>query len=175
MIDILRKHKVLTVLLSVTLVVVVIMFFAGHAIGNAAIEQLSQYKTRNKTVCTVNPKNATQVVYEGRTYQILNKTVPNSKIGGWNGVFRKVDVLDGRMSVVSETKSDIDSASQVAALKKHLPRGAKYVVTYFNMFSIKGMNEHDAIAVSLDKGTYQAIPVSKATASEAAIQFDPVG
>lgn len=175
MIDFIQKHRVLTVLLSITLIVVVVMFFAGHAIANAAIEQLSQYKTRNKTVCTINPKNATQIVYEGRTYQILNQKVPDSKIGGWNGVFRKVDVLDSRMSVVSETKSDIDSASQVAKLKKHLPRGAKYIVTYFNMFSIKGLNEHDAIAVSLDKGTYQAIPVSKVTTSEAAIRFDPVG
>ncbi|HEX3038282.1 MAG TPA: NisI/SpaI family lantibiotic immunity lipoprotein [Oscillospiraceae bacterium] len=175
MIDFIRKHRVLTALLSVTLVVVVIMFFAGHAIGNAAIEQLSQYRTRNKMVCTINPKNATQIVYEGRTYQILNKTVPNSKIGGWNGVFRKVDVLDGHLCVITEAKSNIDSASQVAELKKHLPRGAKYIVTYFNMFAVKGIDEHTEIAVSLDKGTYRAIPVSKVTASETAIRFDPVG
>ena len=162
-------------LLSITLIVVVVMFFAGHAIANAAIEQLSQYKTRNKTVCTINPQNATQIVYEGRTYQILNQKVPDSKIGGWNGVFRKVDVLDGRLCVITETKSDIDSASQVAELKKHLPRGAKYIVTYFNMFAIKGIDERTEIAVSLDKGTYQAIPVSKVTPSEVSIHFDPVG
>ena len=173
MTDFVRKHRVLTILLSITLIVVLVSIFAGHTICNTVIEQINQYKIRNKTVCTVNPRNATQIVYEGETYQILNQSVPNSQIGGWNGVFRKVAVIDDRLHVIQEIKSDVDSASQVTELKKHLPQGAKYIVTYFNMFSIKGTDEHRAIAVSLDRGTYKAVPVNGLSKNEAVVQLKP--
>ncbi len=173
MINFLRKHKVLTILSSIALALVLIAVFAGRAIGNAAIEQYSQFRDRNKTVCTVNPKNGTQIEYEGTLYQILNKPVPDAQLGGWNGVFRKIAVLDGQCRVLKEVKADVDSASQVAELKKHLPQGAKYVVTYFTVFSIKKTDEHSAVAVGLDKGMFQAVPVSKVTKNEPAVQFRP--
>lgn len=173
MIDFVRKHKLLTVVSSIALALVLIAVFAGRTIGNAAIEQFSQFRSQNKTVCTINPKNGTQIEYEGTLYQILNKPIPDAHLGGWNGVFRKIAVLDGQYRVIKEMKADVDSASQAAELKKHLPQGAKYVVTYFTVFSIKKTDEHSAVAVGLDKGMFQAVPVSKVTKNESAVQFRP--
>lgn len=173
MTDFVRKHKTLTILLSITLVVVLVSILAGQTICNTAIEQISQYKNRNKTVCTVNPRNGTQVVYEGRTYQILNEHVPDSQIGGWNGVFRKIAILDDHLRVIKEMKSDVDCTSRINELKSNPPRGMKYIVVYFNEFSIKRTDERNAIAVNLDSGTYKAVPVNGISKNEAVVQLKP--
>ena len=94
----------MTILLAALLVVVLILIFAGHSIGNFAIEQINQIRSKDKAVCTINPENATQIVYEGTTYQILNETVDSSKIGGWNGVFRKIVILDDHYRVLNQVK-----------------------------------------------------------------------
>ena len=173
MIDFVRRHRALTILSSIILIAVLVMAFAGQTIWSTAIEQISQYRTRNKTVCTVNPQNATQVVYEGRTYQILNEFVPNSQIGGWNGVFRKVVVADAHLRVIKEMKSAVDCTSQVNKLKRNPPQDMKYIIVYFNEFSIKGTDERKAIAVNLDRGTYKAVPVNNISKNEDVVRLKP--
>ena len=170
MIDFVRRHRALTILSTIILIIVLVMAFAGQTIWSTAIEQISQYRTRNKTVCTVNPQNATQVVYEGRTYQILNEFVPNSQIGGWNGVFRKVVVADAHLRVI-KMKSDVDCTSQVNELEKNPPQGMKYIAVYFNEFSIKGTDERNAIAVNLERGIYKAVPVNALSKNDAVVRL----
>lgn len=172
MTDFIRKHKGLTILSAVALIIILILAFAGRSIGNAAIEQMNQIRSKDKAACTINVENATQIVYEGKTYQVLNETVDDSKIGGWSGVFRKIVILDDHYRVLNQVKSDVDSTSQVKELVQHLPQGAKYVVTFFNVFTIKGINDKEAIAVNLDSGTYKAVPVGTELADETPIQFD---
>ena len=171
MIDFVRRHRALTILSTIILIVVLVMAFAGQTIWSTAIEQISQYRSRNKTVCTVNPQNATQVVYEGRTYQILNEFVPDSQISGWNGVFRKIVVADAHLRVIKEMKSDVDCTSQVDNLKRNPPKGMKYIAVYFNEFSIKGTDERNAIAVNLDRGIYKAVPVNALSKNDAVVRL----
>ena len=171
MIDFVRRHRVLTILSSLILIVVLVLVFAGQTIWNNAIEQINQYKIRNKTVCTVNPQNATQIIYEGRTYQVLNEFVPDSQIGGWNGVFRKVVVADAHLRVIKEVKSDVDCMSQVNELERNPPQGMKYIAVYFNEFSIKGTDERNAIAVNLDRGIYKAVPVNALSKNDAVVRL----
>lgn len=169
--DFIKNYKVLTILLTALLVIMLILIFAGHSIGNFAIEQMNQIRSKDKAVCTVNVENATQIVYKGTTYQILSETVDNSEIGGWSGVFRKIVVLDDNYHVLKQVKSEVDSTSQVKELAKHLSQDAKYVVTFFNVFTIKGINDKEAIAVNLDSGTYKAVPAGTELADEKPIQF----
>lgn len=121
MTDFIRRHQVLTILSAAVSLIIFILIFAGRFIGNFAIEQISQIKSKDKAVCTINPDNATQIVYKGTTYQILNETVDNSQIGGWNGVIRKIVLLDDRYRVLNQVKSEVDSASQVKEIEKQLP------------------------------------------------------
>lgn len=170
-----KNHMVLTTLLMALLIVVLILIFAGRSIGNFTIEQMNQMKSKDKAVCTVNVENATQIAYKGNTYQVLNETVDDSKIGGWSGVFRKIVILDDHYRVLNQVKPDVDSTSQVKELVKHLPQGAKYVVTFFNVFTIKGINDKKAIAVNLNSGTYKAVPAGTELADEKPIQFEKAG
>lgn len=174
MTDFIKRHKAMTVIMSTTFIVVLILIFTGQSICNFTIEQLSQIKCRNKAVCTVNPENATQIIYKGRTYQILNQAVDNSAIGGWSGVFRKIVILDDHFRILKQIKSEVDSTSQVKDVEKDLPNGSKYVVTYFNVFTIKGVHQNQAIAVSLDRGTFKAVSAETESKDEAPIRFDKV-
>lgn len=170
--DFIKNHKVLTILLTALLVIMLILIFAGRSIGNFAIEQMNQIRSKDKAVCTVNVENATQIVYKGTTYQILSETVDNSEFGGWSGVFRKIVVLDDNYHILKQVKSEVDSVSQVKEIAKHLPQDAKYVVTYFNAFTIKNVNENQAIAVGLASGTYKAVPAGIESAKKKSISFE---
>lgn len=172
MIDFVRKHKAISILLVIFLILILVLIFAGHFIFSYAIEQFSDMRTQNKNVCTIKTDNATQINYNGITYQITNESVDKAKIGGWNGVCRKIAVLDDQFRVLKQEKSEIDYDSQIKALAKELPKGAKYIVTYYNIFSIKGEKESEAIAVNLGDGTFLAVPAGNLPAGKVPIKFD---
>jgi outer membrane lipoprotein-sorting protein len=172
MTDFIRGHKTVTALLGALLILILILVFAGRSIANYTVEQISDFKSKNKDVWTINPDDATQINNNGTTYQITNEAVDNSKVGGWNGVCRKIAILDGRCRVLKQEKSKADYNSQVKALAENLPKGAKYIVAYYNIFSIKGEEEKEAIAVNLGHGTYRAVPAGAESAGKTAVKFD---
>lgn len=161
MTDFVRRHKLLTVFSAAALLILPGIVFAGHRIEYAAIDLLSQIRSRDKYACTVNPDNATQIVYNGATYQILNERTDPSQIGAWTGVLRKAAVLDGGYRVIWQRKSEIDWKAQMRKLADRTPVGGKYIVTYFNAFTLKSIDQDEAIAVDLSGGFYRAVPVKK--------------
>lgn len=171
MTDFIKKHKVLSGFAAAFLMIVLIVIFAGHTIWNFTIEQTYQMKTKNKTVCTINPQNATQINYDGQIYQILNTTVSDSEIGGWNGVIHKYAILDDRYRIRKQDNLNIDFDVQMKDVIKNLQSNDKYVVVYYNVFAIKNTDEKNMIAVGLLSGTYKAVPVDTTSAGKNAIQF----
>lgn len=169
--EFLRRHRAFILVVAVFLLMALILIVAGRSIGCFVIDQVSLLKSRDKAVCTINTDNATQIVYKGTTYQILEETVDNSAIGGWSGVFRKVAVLDDRYRVLKQERSAVDSDSQIKQIAKQLPPKSAFVVFYFNAFTIKNVDETSEIAVNLDSGTFKAVPAGTETSTEKPLQF----
>lgn len=169
MTDIIRRHKFATVFAAAALLILLIVVFAGRRIAYAAIDFASGIRSRDKSVCTVCPDNATQIVYNGTTYQILNKKADQADIGAWTGVIRKTAVLGDQYHVLKQAKSQVDWKAQMQKLKNTMPDGGKTIVTYFNVFSLKNNDQSDMVAVDLSGGFYQAVPVEKQDGRESLI------
>ena len=172
MTDFIKKHKALSVLLAVVLIALIGTIFAGQQIKSFALDSIYDIKCAGKPMCSVNPKNATQIIYKGTTYQILNETTDGSKMGGWIGGFRKLAIVDGNYHVINQSKLDVNFDSQIKNIVKNMPTNEKYVVAFFNVYSIKESDSKTAISVNLLSGNYKAVPVGSVSANEIPIQYE---
>ncbi len=172
MTDFIKKHKAFSIVLAVILIALIGTIFARQQIKSFTIDSIYDIKCAGKPMCSVNPQNATQILYKGTTYQILNETTDGSKMGGWIGGFRELAILDGNYHVVNQSKLDTDFASQIKDIIKNMPNNEKYVVAFFNVFSINKTDPKTAISVNLLNGNYKAVPVGSVSANEAPIQYE---
>lgn len=167
-----KHHKVLTAFLAIVIVIIFAFVFAGRSICNFAAEQIFTIKSNGKAYCTINPQNATQFVYKGTTYQILNETVSSSGLGRWEGYSHLIAILDSNFRVLKQVKSGADSVSQMKELMKDLPKSAKYMITFYNVFSVTGVSDKQEVAIDLFGGTYKAVPADRLSSGDMPIKYD---
>ena len=156
------------ILLSVLFCTLVIGYFAKDTI----IKKVMHYPIKDKIVCKVNVKNATQISYKEVTYQISNLSLDRSKIGGWNGIINQVAVVDKNNCILEQKEIDSSAQLTINDMKENLPKDAKCVVSFLSICSIKGMDTKDAIAVQVDYSFYKAVPVGSASTDKTAIKYE---
>jgi hypothetical protein len=172
MTDFIKNHKALSIFLAGVLIVLIGMVFARQQIRSFALDSIYSIKCAGKPFCTVNSKNATQILYKGTMYQILDETTDGTKIGGWIAGFRKLALVDESDHVIHQSKLDVDFDSQIKSVVKNLTSNEKYVVAFFNVYAIKKVNPRTAICVNLLNGNYKAVPLGAVSAEEKPIQYE---
>ncbi|MBW9149153.1 NisI/SpaI family lantibiotic immunity lipoprotein [Clostridium sp. CM028] len=156
-------------LFTVLFCTLVIGYFAKDTI----IKKVRTYALKDKIVCKVNAKNATQISYKEITYQISNVSLDRSKLGGWNGIIDKVAVLDKNNCILKQKEIDLSAQLTIEDVKKDLPQNAKFIVSFQSVCSIKGIDSKEAIAVQVDNNFYKAMPVGSASTDKTAIKLSP--
>ncbi|MBW9146500.1 NisI/SpaI family lantibiotic immunity lipoprotein [Clostridium sp. CM027] len=139
------------------------------------ISKARNHAIKDKIICKVNAKNATQISYKDTTYQISNLSLERSKIGGWNGIIDKVAVIDKNNCILEQKRIDSSAQLTIEDVKKNLPKDAKFIVSFQNVCSIKEVDTKDAIAVQVDNNFYRAIPVGSASTDKTVIKLSPAG
>ncbi|MGH4126084.1 MAG: NisI/SpaI family lantibiotic immunity lipoprotein [Clostridium sp.] len=159
-----KTKKVFVLLFTVLFCTLVIGYFSKDIIT----KKVMTYPIKDKIVCKVNTKNATQISYKEVTYQISNISLDRSKIGGWNGIINQVATIDKKDCIIEQ--KEIDSSAQLAVndMRANLPKDARIVVSFQNVCSIKGMDTKKAIAVQINNYFYKAIPVESAPTDKTA-------
>lgn len=167
-----NKNNKIKSTISITIITMITcIFFTGCSITDYTLNKICEYGSKDKIVCTVNEADATQIVYDEVTYQVLSETVDRSEIGGWRGVFKKITVLDENYSIINQVKMKATPTSQIKDILKDLPQKAKYIVPFYNVLSIKDTDDDEAIVVQLFSDFYKAVPVELKNEDEERITF----
>ena len=154
------------ILLAVLFCTLVIGYFAKDTI----IKKVMHYPIKDKIVCKVNAKNATQISYKEVIYQISNVSLDMSKIGGWNGIINRVAVIDKKDCILKQKEIDSSAQLTINDMRENLPKDAKFIVSFLSVCSIKGTDNKEAIAVQVNNKFYKAIPVGDASTDKTAIK-----
>lgn len=157
------------ILIAVLFCILVIGYFAKDTI----IKKVMHYPIKDKIVCKVNAKNATQISYKEITYQISNVSLNRSKLGGWNGIINQVVVVDKNNCILEQKEIDSPAQLNINDMKENIPKDAKCVVSFLSVCSIKDVDTKDAIAVQVDNNFYKAIPVVNASTDKTTIKLSP--
>ncbi|MBU3130165.1 NisI/SpaI family lantibiotic immunity lipoprotein [Clostridium tagluense] len=163
-----KIKKILIPLFTVLFCTLVIGYFAKDII----IKKVRTYEIKDKIVCRVNAKNATQISYKEVTYQISNVSLNQSKIGGWNGIIDRVAVLDKKNCILSQKEIDSSATLTINDMMENLPKDAKFIVSFQNVCSIKGTDNKEAIAVQINNSFYKAIPAITGFTDKTAITYE---
>ncbi|MBZ9607491.1 NisI/SpaI family lantibiotic immunity lipoprotein [Clostridium estertheticum] len=164
-----KIKKILIPLLAVLFCTLVIGYFAKDTI----IKKVMHYPIKDKIICKVNVKNATQISYKEVTYQISNVSLDQSKIGGWNGIINQVAVVDKNNCILKQKEIDSSAQLTIKDMKENIPKDAKFIVSFLSVCSIKDVDTKDAIAVQVDNNFYKAIPVGSASTDKTVIKLSP--
>ncbi|MBX4263957.1 NisI/SpaI family lantibiotic immunity lipoprotein [Clostridium estertheticum] len=162
-----KTKKILISLLAVLFCTLVIGYFAKDTI----IKKVMHYQIKDKIVCKVNAKNATQISYKEVMYQISNVSLDPSKIGGWNGIINQVAVIDKNNCILEQKETDSSAQLTIKDIKQNIPKNAKFIVSFLSVCSIKGTDNKDAIAVQVNNKFYKAVPVGSASTYKTAIKL----
>ena len=161
-----KTKKILIPLFTVLFCTLVIGYFAKDTI----IKKVMHYPIKDKIVCKINAKNATQITYKEVIYQISNISLDRSKIGGWNGIINQVAVIDKNNCILKQKEFNSSAQLTINDMEENLPKDAKFIVSFQSVCSIKGTDNKEAIAVQVDNKFYKAIPVGGASTDKTAIK-----
>lgn len=172
MIKSISKHNINKILIVTALLITICMIFSGCSIVNCALNKASELESNNKIQCTINENNGTKIVYDDVTYQILEEKFDKSELGGWRGVFRTIVLLDENYKSIKQLKMKADPYTQLKNIVKNPPDSATYAVPFYNVFSIKGVDDSEAIAIHLFNGFYKAVCTDLKSEQDKTITFD---
>ncbi|MBW9154327.1 NisI/SpaI family lantibiotic immunity lipoprotein [Clostridium estertheticum] len=164
-----KTKKTLVSLLAVLFCTIVIGYFAKDTI----IKKVMHYRIKDKFVCKVNAKNATQISYKEVMYQISNVSLDKSKIGGWNGIINQVAVIDKNNCILEQKEIDSSAQLTIKDIKQNLPKDVKFIVPFQSVCSIKGTDNKDAIAVQVNNKFYKTVPVGSTSTDKTVIKLAP--
>lgn len=172
MTNLLSKNKLKLTFCTIFATAFICVTISGCSLVNSTLEKLNNIASKDKIVCTVNEGNGTEIVYNKVTYQILDETIDKSEIGGWKGVLRNIALLDEKYNVIKQIKMKADPITQIKDIVKDPPENIKYVVPFYNVFAIKGVDDDEAIAVHLFSGFHKAVCKDLKGKTDKAIQFN---
>ncbi|MPQ33149.1 NisI/SpaI family lantibiotic immunity lipoprotein [Clostridium estertheticum] len=162
-----KTKKTLISLLAVLFCTLVIGYFAKDTI----IKKVMHYQIKDKIVCKVNSKNATQISYKEVMYQISNVSLDSSKIEGWNGIINQVAVINKNNCILEQKEIDSSAQLTIKDIKENISKDAKFIVSFLSVCSIKGTDNKKAIAVQVNNQFYKAVPVASASTDKTAIKL----
>lgn len=125
---------------------------------------------QDKPVYAVNDDNATQICYQGTTYQISATSLESDELGGWIGIIKEAVVLDKDLNILKQEKLGTSLNDTINAIKKDPPANAYLIVPFQNVYAVKDSDHKDAIAIGISNNYfYKAVAVSKDSKSKESI------
>ena len=159
-----RLNKLFSVCVGFLLLTV---FLSGCSAGNAS------GIAPGERVWTVDSENAARVFRDGTVYRVTGASVEASRLGGWVGVVKTAVVLDEHGTVLKSRKLDRPVRETVLSLEEDLPPGARVIVPFQNVYTVKGEEEEDAVAVGIGNNDfYRAVPEDAVSGADAAIDYE---
>lgn len=125
---------------------------------------------QDKPVYAVSDDNATQICYQGTTYQISATSLESDELGGWIGIIKEAVVLDTDLNILKQEKLGTSLNDTVNAIKKDPPANAYLIVPFQNVYAVKDSDHKDTIVIGISNNYfYKAVAISKGSENIASI------
>lgn len=96
-------------------------------------DKIEEYSS-DKEQCFLITDNATQFLYKGETYTILDDTVPNENLGDWIGYIRQLAVVDETGNVLFQEYIEETTFHTLEDLSDKITQDA-YLIPYLNVYT----------------------------------------
>lgn len=146
----------------------------GKTIENLCSD-ISEKIQSSKIKCTLNVKDATQIQYDGRKYQITNTQLSKDDIGKWTGIILQYAVLNSQYHVLAQrdiTDESYTNSATLEDLEKSLPEKADLIVPFYDVYHIIGQKEYNEVAVLVGNHFYKAVPADNKILDDKKLQVE---
>ena len=121
--------------------------------GCSLHDKIKEYSS-NKEQCCLNTENATQFVYKGNDYTILEDTVSNGGLGEWIGYIRQLIAVDETGKILLQENIETATFQMLADLADKASEAA-YIIPFLNVYAAP--NTDDYLIVDVNGGYHKAV------------------